>query len=80
MWRKGLSVVLWNVDPRDFASPNSDVVREWFHRRTLEAGDVILFHDTHPHALAVLPELIDAARKRGLEFDTVNNWIGSTKS
>jgi glycosyltransferase involved in cell wall biosynthesis/peptidoglycan/xylan/chitin deacetylase (PgdA/CDA1 family) len=75
MWRAGLTVVLWNVDPRDYASTSADTVRDWFRGRTLQPGDVVLFHDTHPHALAVLPDLIRSARGRGLSFTTVREWI-----
>jgi glycosyltransferase involved in cell wall biosynthesis/peptidoglycan/xylan/chitin deacetylase (PgdA/CDA1 family) len=75
MWRHGLSVVLWNIDPRDFASTTSNQVRAWFADRVLQAGDVVLFHDTHPHALGVLPELVRTVRERGLTFTTVNKWL-----
>lgn len=75
MWRAGLTVVLWNVDPRDYASPTSQTVRDWFAARELRSGDVVLFHDTHPHALAVLPDVVGTARARGLTFTTVRAWI-----
>jgi peptidoglycan/xylan/chitin deacetylase (PgdA/CDA1 family) len=75
MWRNGLCVVLWNVDPRDFAAANSDMVRDWFQDRVLQPGDILLFHDTHPHALTVLPELVNMAKKQGFTFTTVNSWM-----
>jgi hypothetical protein len=34
----GRSVVLWNVDPKDYASDSTVAVRDWFGRRPLRAG------------------------------------------
>lgn len=78
LWRHGLTVVLWNVDPKDYSKPNADAVREWFRGTSLSAGDLVLFHDNHPHAAEVLPELIAAARGRGLAFTTIGKWVGTT--
>jgi peptidoglycan/xylan/chitin deacetylase (PgdA/CDA1 family) len=74
--RAGLTTVLWNLDPKDYNKPSADPIRDWFRGRTIVGGDLILLHDTHPHALAVLPEVIDAARGRGLRFTTVSEWTG----
>jgi peptidoglycan/xylan/chitin deacetylase (PgdA/CDA1 family)/glycosyltransferase involved in cell wall biosynthesis len=74
LWRHGLSVVLWNVDPRDYACRTAEEVAACFQRGPLAGGDIVLFHDRLPHALAVLPGLIDAARTRGLNFAPVSAW------
>jgi peptidoglycan/xylan/chitin deacetylase (PgdA/CDA1 family) len=74
LWRAGLTTVLWNVDPKDYNKPRADPVRDWFRARAITSGDLVLMHDTHPHALAVLPELIESARARGLSFTTVSEW------
>jgi peptidoglycan/xylan/chitin deacetylase (PgdA/CDA1 family) len=75
LWRAGQRVVLWNVDPKDYACRSAAEVRAWFARRPLEGGDVVLLHDSHPHAAGVLPELIHAARRRGLNFVTPARWV-----
>jgi len=74
LWRRGLTTVLWNVDPKDFNKQRSDEVRLYFDTRPFRSGDLVLFHDNHPHAIAVLPDLIASARDRGLEFVTVDTW------
>jgi peptidoglycan/xylan/chitin deacetylase (PgdA/CDA1 family) len=75
LWRAGLTTVLWNADPKDFSRPTADEVRDWFRARPLRGGDLVLLHDTCPHAPAVLPELIAGARDRGLAFTTVEAWV-----
>ena len=36
---------------------------------------LVLMHDTHPHAAAVVPELIASAREQGLRFAPLTEWI-----
>ena len=74
LWRDGLTTVLWNVDPKDTKKQSTDEVRDWFRGRAVRSGDLVLFHDNHPHALGVLPDLINSAWERGLEFTTVETW------
>ena len=73
LWRGGLTTVLWNVDPKDYAKHTANEVRDWFGDRPFQGGDVVS-HDNHPHVVEVLPELIAAARSHGLDFTTVEAW------
>ncbi len=73
--RAGFRHVLWNLDPKDYACRSSAEVDNWFSRRTLQAGDVILMHDTHPYAAGAIPRLATAAADRGLRFTTVDEWV-----
>jgi peptidoglycan/xylan/chitin deacetylase (PgdA/CDA1 family) len=75
LWWAGQTVVLWNVDPKDYACHSPEEVRSWFRRRPLRRGDVVLMHDNMPYAAEVLPEIIHAARARGLAFTTVSHWL-----
>jgi peptidoglycan-N-acetylglucosamine deacetylase len=55
-------VILWNVDPRDWAQPGSSVIES----RILSAvrpGSIVLMH-TLPETAAQLPSLIQALRSR----------------
>jgi peptidoglycan-N-acetylglucosamine deacetylase len=70
------TVVLWNRDPKDFARRSGQEVINWFRAHPPESGDLILLHDVHPHSLAVLPEVIGLARRRGFEFASVSRWTG----
>jgi peptidoglycan/xylan/chitin deacetylase (PgdA/CDA1 family) len=74
LWRLGQTVVLWNVDPRDYACPSSEELAGWFRRSRLSGGDVVLMHDNRPHAAAVLADVVDAVRGCGLEFATPLQW------
>ena len=47
-WRSGLTVVLWNVDPKDYKQETADTVRAWFRQRPLAGGDLVLLHDVWP--------------------------------
>lgn len=75
LWRSNQSVVLWNVDPRDYAQPSAADLAAWFHANPLRGGDIVLLHDAAPHAVRVLPELIAAARRRGLSFRPLDGRV-----
>lgn len=74
LWRAGTTTALWNADPKDYARATAAEVRDWLCTRPPAAGDVLLFHDTLPHALEVLPGLVAGARGRGLSFHTLPEW------
>jgi peptidoglycan/xylan/chitin deacetylase (PgdA/CDA1 family) len=75
LWRAGHTVVLWNSDPRDYVCRSADDVRDWFQAHPLCARNLVLMHDNRPYAAEVLPDLIAAARRRGLQFVTVSQWV-----
>jgi peptidoglycan/xylan/chitin deacetylase (PgdA/CDA1 family) len=66
LWCGRQTVVLWNVDPRDYAATSGDELRAWFAENPLVAGDIVLLHDVHPHAAAAIPDLARRARQAGL--------------
>ena len=76
LWRAGQTVVLWNVDPKDWACQEADEVRAWFQRHAFRGGDIVLMHDDHPHAAEVVPELSRRVRAKGLDFKTLPQWLG----
>jgi peptidoglycan/xylan/chitin deacetylase (PgdA/CDA1 family) len=75
LWRAGQTVVLWNVDPKDYSCRSPLEVRAWFNRRPLGGGDVVLLHDSLPYAAEMLTDLIHSTRHRGLSFITPERWI-----
>jgi peptidoglycan/xylan/chitin deacetylase (PgdA/CDA1 family) len=74
LWRAGQSIVLWNRDPKDWACKAPAQVQAWFERHPLQGGDIILLHDNHPHAAAILPDLAARVRAAGLTFTTAGEW------
>jgi peptidoglycan-N-acetylglucosamine deacetylase len=75
LWRAKITTVLWNKDPKDYNKTSVDEVREWFKRRSLEGGDLVLFHDNHLHAVKILPDLVRSGKERDLSFVTVETWL-----
>lgn len=57
-WWQRNTVVLWNRDPKDFQMQNAEELRAWFTEQPLAAGDVVLLHDTHPHAVGALAAVL----------------------
>ena len=76
LWRTGNTVVLWNVDLKDFESPCAGDVLARVDARAFLGGDIVLMHDNHPHGAQVLPRLAEAVRSCGLGFTTPEPWVG----
>lgn len=68
LWAAGQSVILWNVDPKDFAKASGAELLAWLEDKRLDAGDIVLLHDTHPHAAAAMPFFAERARAAGLSL------------
>jgi peptidoglycan/xylan/chitin deacetylase (PgdA/CDA1 family) len=74
----GLTTVVWDVDPSDYARPGTDAIV----RRVLagvRSGSIVLMHDgggPRGETLAALPRIIDALRARGYRFVTVPELLG----
>lgn len=56
-WRAGQTIVLWNVDPRDYLARSSAPLSEWSRRYRPAAGDILLLHDTHEYCAPLIGEL-----------------------
>ena len=70
LWRAGWTVVLWDLDSKDYSCESADELRNWFAGRTFHGGNVILMHDACPHTGEVIPELVARIRACGLTFAT----------
>jgi peptidoglycan/xylan/chitin deacetylase (PgdA/CDA1 family)/glycosyltransferase involved in cell wall biosynthesis len=79
LWRAGLTVVLWNRDPKDFAAADSAQLRAWFLENPLNSGDIVLMHDNAAVTPPVLEELIRSTRRAGLDFVTVDQWTSGSR-
>jgi peptidoglycan/xylan/chitin deacetylase (PgdA/CDA1 family) len=75
LWATGQTIVLWNQDPKDFSCGASQALRDWFAGRTFQGGDVVLLHDTHPYAAEAIDAIDEAARRSGLGFCPVSEWL-----
>jgi peptidoglycan/xylan/chitin deacetylase (PgdA/CDA1 family) len=50
-------VVLWSVDPKDYAAPDVEAVVDHLTRSTLTPRDIVLLHDTSRATADALPRL-----------------------
>jgi peptidoglycan-N-acetylglucosamine deacetylase len=75
LWGAKQTVVLWTVDPKDYCCQSAADLRAWFEARSLRGGDLVLMHDNVPHAIEIMPNLVQQARASGLTFSTVADWF-----
>jgi len=73
-WAAGQSVVLWNVDLKDYRASAGDVEAQ-LDRTSFSSGDIILYHGTNEAALIALPRVIEAALDKGREAVTISQII-----
>lgn len=71
----GYRVVLWSVDPKDYAMPNAEPLVAWARETRFTAGDVILLHDVHPHCLAAIPVLAERLHQLDLATVPLDAWL-----
>lgn len=71
----GRRVVLWSVDPKDYALTSSAELVTWAEGAAFGAGDVILLHDVHPHCVAALPALAARLAAHRLATDGLDAWF-----
>ena len=73
-WAAGQSVVMWNVDLKDYRASAGDVEAQ-LDRTSFSSGDIILYHGTNEAALNALPRVIEAALNKGREAVTISQII-----
>lgn len=67
---RGLSLVQWSVDPRDWATHDkTSVVRQVVD--AVQDGDIILLHDMSDSSVDAALEIVDTLRAQGYRFVTV---------
>lgn len=64
--RRRWRFAMWNRDPKDYAAPSAQAVRECFDRAPLRGGDIVLLHDKTAATVAALDFLLDQAQARSL--------------
>lgn len=68
---EGMSVILWSVDPKDWAGHNSQKLFQTMAKRTGD-GDIILMHDMSRSSVDAALRLVDEMQERGYVFVTVS--------
>lgn len=74
---EGLSVILWSVDPQDWACHDSRAVLRTMAQNTGN-GDIVLMHDMHKSSVEAALELVDTLEAEGYCFVTVSELAALT--
>ena len=79
-WKEGLDKktsmieVLWDIDPRDWATTNAQAVAERIITKVQE-NDIILLHDASKSSVEAALLVVDALQKQGYVFVTVEDVV-----
>lgn len=66
---RGLAILQWSVDPRDWATDNTAEIVDFVVEHT-EDGDVILLHDMSDSSVQAAFAIIDRLTEKGFQFVT----------
>ena len=80
LWQRGETIVLWNVDPRDYAMRLRLEMDRWCDTYEPTAGDVVLMHDAFPFAEFAVRQFAQAERFRAVKWVPVSRWLTSGHS
>jgi peptidoglycan/xylan/chitin deacetylase (PgdA/CDA1 family) len=75
LWAEGQTVVLWNVDPKDYRPGREVELRRWGATYDPRSGDIVLLHDSLPHVLSILDTLQEHGRLVGTETVPITAWL-----
>ena len=68
---EGMSLILWSVDPRDWATRDTAAVLSTMASAASD-GDIVLMHDMSESSVQAALALVDQMQSRGYEFVTVS--------
>lgn len=68
---RGLAILQWSVDPRDWATDNVQEITDFVVDNTGD-GDIILLHDMSDSSVEAALTIIDRLKERGFQFVTVS--------
>jgi peptidoglycan/xylan/chitin deacetylase (PgdA/CDA1 family) len=71
---RGLRVVLWSVDPGDWAQPGAEKITERILAET-KPGSIIVCHDKFPQTLESVKVVLAILAERGLTFVTLSQLL-----
>lgn len=76
LWRLNQTIVLWNIDPRDYSVAPGESLDAWVQSYQPTAGDILLFHDIHPHCRRAIARLAEKDEfRRDWKFTTIGDWL-----
>jgi peptidoglycan/xylan/chitin deacetylase (PgdA/CDA1 family) len=70
-----LEILLWNVDPRDWAQPGIEKIQSTIKTES-KPGAIVLLHELHEQTLEALPSVLDDLQARGFQLTTITDLLG----
>jgi peptidoglycan/xylan/chitin deacetylase (PgdA/CDA1 family) len=77
LWKERQTVVLWSVDPKDYRVERELELRRWGATYEPRSGDLVLLHDSRPHAAMILDALQEHRRLFGTETVAISSWLST---
>ncbi len=75
LWREGMTVVLWNADPRDYRMRSIQEAQAWVTAYRPRMGDVVLLHDNHPWAGHIAAGMAAGRQHYSFRFVRLSEWL-----
>ncbi len=75
LWQQRQTIVLWNVDPRDYAMQSVEQLQGWCSDYQPNEGDVVLLHDNHPYAYEAVRILTGRVETPSIRFERITDWL-----
>ena len=79
LWRQQQTIVLWNVDPKDYAMDDREKMLRWCDNYLPQSGDIVLLHDDQPYSATCL-ERLAAIHCKQTHFITISHWLNQKAS
>ena len=76
-WRYRRKIVLWSLDPEDFAALDANGPLRFFNENPVQPGDIILLHDQSNITIDLLETLLPELRKNGFQMVSVSHLLES---
>ena len=70
-----LDILMWSVDPRDWARPGVEKIQDTIKAET-KPGGIVLLHELHTQTLEALPAVLDDLQARGFQLVTISEVLG----
>ena len=74
LWRRRLTVVLWDTDPRDYLMTDSREMIDWCRDYEPRDGNICLMHDNHPYAIEAVKQLSERT-DIDIQSRIVSHWL-----
>ncbi|MFH1067413.1 MAG: polysaccharide deacetylase family protein [bacterium] len=72
---KGLGIVYWSVDPRDWSRPGASAITSRVVSQTTP-GSIVLLHDLHSQTAEAVPNIFSGLQEKTFAFANLTRFLG----